>query len=90
MPRSVASAGGVGVEAEVEARAEPPQLAELALGQRRAHRRDRSHETGLVKGDDVRVALDHDGPVLLGDRRPRPVEPVDERALAGTARSRAC
>ena len=35
-----------------------------------------------MEGEDVGVPLHHDGSVLLGDRRPRPVEPVDDRPLA--------
>ena len=73
--------GGVGVEAEDRARAEAPQLAQLTLGQRGAHRGHGGDEPGLVERDDVRVALDHDGQILLGDGRPGPIEPVDHCAF---------
>ena len=71
----------VGVEAEVEARV-----------RRRSSRSWRSvravpiaatavREPRLMEGEHVGVALDDDRAVLLRDRRPRPVEAVDERCL---------
>ena len=58
---------GVGVEAEEEALRETAELAELVLGERRAHRRDDGLDRRLPEGDDVGVALDDDRAVLLRD-----------------------
>ena len=75
-------AGRVGVEAEVEVAREPAELLELRLGERRPHRGDHGVEPGLVEREHVRVALDDERPLLLGDRGAGPVEAVDDRALA--------
>ena len=61
---------------------QPRQLLELALGQRGAHRRDDRLEPRLAEREHVGVALDDDRPLLLRDRRPRAVEPVEQVALA--------
>ena len=74
-------AGRVGVEAEVEALRQPRELPQMMLGQRRSHRRDDRLEPGLPQRDHVGVALDHDRPVLLRDRRPSEVEAVENVAL---------
>ena len=74
-------AGRVGVEAEIEPARQPLQLLQLALGQRRPHRRDDRLEPGLPQRDHVGVPLDDDRPLLLRDRRPRQVEPVEDRRL---------
>ena len=73
--------GRVGVEAEVEALRQPAELAQVVLGESRAHRRDDRLEPRLPQRDHVRVALDHDGAVLLRDRRPREMEAVEHVAL---------
>ena len=75
-------AGGVGVEAEVEMAREPAELLQLRLRQRRPHRGNHGVETGLVEREDVRVALDDERPLLLGNGGAGPVEAVDDRALA--------
>ncbi len=75
-------AGGIRVEAEIEVAREPAELLELRFGERRAHRSHGRAEPRLVQGQDVGVALDDDGPVLLRDRGAGAVEAVDDRALA--------
>ena len=74
-------AGGVGVEAEVDPTGEPLELLQLALGQRRSHRRHGRLEPRLAERDHVRVPLDDDGALLLRDRRPGEVEAVEHRRL---------
>ena len=71
----------VGVEAEVEALRQPRELAQMLLGERRAHRRDDRLEPRLPERDHVGVALDDDRPVLLRDRGPGEVEAVEHAAL---------
>ena len=71
----------VRVEAEEELLRHSPELAELAFGERRAHRRHDRLESGLAKRDDVRVPLDDRREVLLADRRLREMEPVQNRSL---------
>ena len=56
-------AGGVAVEGEPEALREPAELAELLLGERRAHAGDDRLEPGLAQRDHVGVALDDAGAV---------------------------
>ena len=73
--------GCIGVEAEIHALRQPGELTKMMLGQGRAHRRDDGLEPCLAQGDHVGVALDHDGAVLLRDRRPGEVEPVENVAL---------
>src|SRR6478736_1268484 len=75
-------AGGVGVEAEEEALRQPGKLAQLRLGERRAHRRNHRREARLAQREDVRVPLDDDRPVLARDRLPCRVQAVEEVALA--------
>ena len=60
--------GRVRVEAEVELLRQPPELAQLLLGQRRPHRGDDRLEAGLPQRDHVGVALDDRREVLLCDR----------------------
>ena len=74
--------GLVAVEAEVDAARQLPELAQLALGERRPHRRDDGLDPGLAERDHVRVPLDDDGAVLLRDRRPGEVEAVEDVRLA--------
>ena len=71
----------VGVEAEKEALRQPAELAELGLGQCRAHRRDDRLDPGLAERDHVRVPLYDDRAVLLRDGRARQMEPVEDVAL---------
>ena len=71
----------VGIEAKIDLPGQAPELAELALGQRRPHRRNGGLEARLSECDHIRVALDHSGVVLLGDRNLREMEPVQDRAL---------
>ena len=71
----------VGVEAEVDPSRQPSELAQLTLRQRRPHRGDDRLESRLPERDHVGVALHDRSAVLLGDRRPREVEPVQDRAL---------
>ena len=73
--------GRVGVEAEEEAPREPPELVELVLGERRAHRRDDRLEPRLAQGDHVGVPLHDHRALLLRDRRTGEVEPVEHVAL---------
>ena len=75
-------ARSVGVEAEIEVARQAPELLQLRLRERGSHRGHDGLEPGLVQRENVRVALDHDRAVLLGDRRSCEVKPVDERALA--------
>jgi hypothetical protein len=68
----------VGVQRELHARREPRQLADLLLGQRRAHQTDGVAQPGLVHRDHVRVALGDDHAprarrVGTGDVRPEQV-----------------
>ena len=58
------------------------ELLQLPLGKGRAHRGDDRLEPGLVQGEHVGVALDHDRALLLRDRRARAVEAVEQVALA--------
>ena len=74
-------AGRIGVEAEVQPLGQPRELPEVLLGQRRAHRGDDRLEPRLPERDHVGVALDDDGAVLLRDRGPGEVEPVEDVAL---------
>ena len=74
-------AGRVGVEAEIQTLRQPRELAEMVLGQRRSHRGDDRLEPCLPQRDHVGVALDDHRPVLLRDRRPGEVEPVENSAL---------
>ena len=60
---------------------QPGELVELALGQRRPHRRDHRLETGLPQREHIRVSLDDDSPFLLGDRSAGPVEAVEQAAF---------
>ena len=55
-------ARGVGVEAEEDALGQPRQLAQLPLGERRAHRGDDRLEARLAERDHVGVPLDDDAP----------------------------
>ena len=57
------------------------ELLQLALGERRAHRRDHGLDPGLAQRQHVRVALDDDRALLLRDRRPCLVEAVEHVAL---------
>src|SRR6476620_8843742 len=75
-------AGRVGVEAEEEPLRQPGELAQLRLGERRAHRRNHRREARLAQREDVRVPLDDDRPVLARDRLPCRVQAVEEVALA--------
>ena len=74
-------AGRIGVEAEVQPLGQARELAEMMLGQSGAHRGDDRLEPRLPQCDHVGVALDHDGAVLLRDRRPGEMEPVEDIAL---------
>ena len=71
----------VGVEAEEQALREPAELPQLVLGERRAHRRDDRLDPGLAERDHVGVPLDDDRAVLLRDRRPGEMEPVEDVPL---------
>ena len=62
-------AGGVAVEREPQPLGEPPELAQLLLGERGAHARNDRLEPGLPQRDHVGVPLDDAGTVLAGDRR---------------------
>ena len=73
--------GGVAVEREPQPLRQPPELAQLLLGERRAHARDDRLEPGLAERDHVGVSLDDARAVLLRDRGPRLVEAVDDGAL---------
>ena len=75
-------AGRVGVEAEEEPLRQPLQLPQLRLGQRRPHRGDDRREPRLPQREHVGVSLDDHAAVLLRDRLPRGVEPVEQVALA--------
>ncbi len=82
IPRSAAdSPASVAVEREPEPLRQSSELAQLLLGERRAHRRDNRLEPRLPERDHIGVALDDAGPVLLRDRRAGLVEAVDDRAL---------
>ena len=72
---------GVGVEAEEQSLREAAELAQLALGERGAHRGDDGLDPGLPEGDDVGVALDHDRAILLRDGSPRQVQAIEHVAL---------
>ena len=74
-------AGGVGVEAEVEAPGQPDQLFQLAFGQRRPHRRDDGLEAGLPKREHVRVTFDDDRAIVLRNRAARLAQSVQEVAF---------
>ena len=71
----------VRVEAEEEALRQPAELAQLRLRERRPHRRDDRREARLPEREHVGVPFDDDRAVLLRDRLPRGVEPVQEVAL---------
>jgi hypothetical protein len=61
---------------------EARELLQLSLRERSPHRCDDRLQPGLAKREDVGVPLDHDRALLLRDRRARPVEPVEQVALA--------
>ena len=71
----------VAVEREPEALRQPSELAQLRLGQRRPHARNDRLEACLAQRDHVGVPLDDAGAILLRDRFPRLVEPVDDSPL---------
>ena len=71
----------VGVEGQKDRRAHALQLGHLAVGKGRPHRRHRVRRAGLVQGEDVGVALDHDGMPGRGDRAAGAVEPVEHLVL---------
>src|SRR5205807_5271768 len=73
-------AGGIRVEAEIEALRELRQLLQLSLGERRSHGGDAGQEPDLAQREHVGVSLDDDGAVLLRDRLARTVEAVEEAA----------
>ena len=75
-------AGRVRVEAEEQALRQPRQLPQLPLRQRRPHRGHDGLEPRLPQGDHVRVPLDDDRAILLRDRGPGEVEPVEDVGLA--------
>ena len=74
-------AGRVGVEAEVDAFRQPRELSQVLLGECRAHCRDDRLEPCLPQRDHVGVPLHHHRAVLLRDRRPGEMEPVEDAAL---------
>ena len=80
--------GGVRVEGQHDAAAETLEQAQLAFGQRGAHRRDDVLEAGLVQGDHVHVALDDDRLVSRADGLARPIQAVEQAALAEENRIR--
>ena len=66
--------GAVGVERQQHDRREPRELADLLLGQRRAHQADGVAHPGLVQRDHVGVALAQDDAAACARRvRPREV-----------------
>ncbi len=71
----------IGVEAEVDLAGEPAELAQLAVGQRGSHGGHDRLEARLPERDDVGVALDHCGAILLSDRNLGEVQPVQDRSL---------
>src|SRR5262249_6919784 len=81
-------ARGVAVEREPESLGQPPELAQLRLGQRRPHACDRRLEPGLAQRDHVGVPLHDAGAVLLRDRLARRVEPIHDGALREELRLR--
>ena len=82
MPRSVADSPAASPsKASERFLRQPRQLAELLLGERRAHRRDDGLEARLAQRDHVGVALDHARAVAARDRGARHVETVEQRAL---------
>ena len=73
--------GRVGVERQHHLLDHPRERGDLLVGDRRAHHPDRLLDPGLVQGQHVRVALDHDRPARLGDRRLGQVDAVEHLAL---------
>src|SRR5215218_10437933 len=59
-----------------------PELLQLLLRERGSHRGDDGAPATLMESEHVGIALHDDCLVLLGDRCARPVEPVDDSALA--------
>ena len=61
---------------------EAPQQADLLRGERRSGGGDDSLDPGLVHGDHVEIALDHDGKILLLDGLLGEIETVEFAFLA--------
>src|SRR5436190_512616 len=59
----------------------PRELLELIRGDRRPHHRHRLLDPRLVRGEHIRVSLDHHGSLSLRDRAARPIDPVQRAAL---------
>ncbi len=74
--------GSIRVEGEHDAAGEFLEQPQLVFGERCAHRRDSVLEPGLVDGDHVEVAFHDDGLVGCPDGFARPVQPVEQAALA--------
>ena len=73
--------GLVGVERQDGPVGEPGEEADVFLAQGGPASADRRGDAGLVKGDDIRIALHQEGPALPGDVGLRPVEVIEQRAL---------
>ena len=61
-------AGAIGVEAQVQHADDALELADLLLGQRRAHDPHRVLHPRLMEGEDIRITLDEDHPAGAGRR----------------------
>ena len=71
----------IGVKAQEEARRQPAELTQVRFGERRSHRGDDGLEPRLAERDHVGVALHDHRALLLRDRRPGQVEPVEDVAF---------
>ena len=74
-------AGDVGVKRQYELAGERPELADLAFGERRSHRRYHVAVAVLMGGDYVHIALNHNARVGVPDGGAREMQAVERVAL---------